>query len=86
VPAGTSQYATEDKLAARQRLWKISPRRPPVSLFSWVLGLARLRGVERVLEVGCGNGAYLEYMDAVGLDSSLGMLAAARERARGPLA
>lgn len=35
--------------------------------------------------MGCGNGAYLEYVDAVGLDSSLGMLTAARKRARGPL-
>lgn len=85
VQVGPSQYATEDNLAARQRLWKISPRRPPFSLFSWLLDLARLRGGERVLEVGCGNGAYLEYLDAVGLDLSMGMLAPARERSRGPL-
>lgn len=87
VTARPSQYATDDNLAARQRLWKTSPRRPPFSLFTWVLGLAHLRGGERILEVGCGNGAYLEYLnlDAVGLDSSLGMLTAAWERARGPL-
>jgi SAM-dependent methyltransferase len=85
VQAGSSQYATEDNLAARQRLWKISSRRPPFSLFSWALELARIRAGERLLEVGCGNGAYLEYLDAVGLDLSMGMLAAARERARGPL-
>lgn len=85
VPSGSPQYATEDNLAARQRLWKISPRRPAFSLFSWVPELVRLRGGERILEVGCGNGAYLERMDAVGLDSSLGMLDAARVRARGPL-
>lgn len=80
-----SQYATEDNLAARQRLWSVSPRRPPFSLFPWLLELARLRGQERILEVGCGNGFYLEYLDAVGLDLSMGMLASARERARGPL-
>jgi len=85
VQVGPSQYATEDNLAARQRLWKISPRRPPFSLFPWLLELARLRGGDRILEVGCGNGAYLEYLDAVGLDLSMGMLASARERARGPL-
>jgi SAM-dependent methyltransferase len=85
VQVGPSQYTTEDNLAARQRLWKISPRLPPYSLFSWVLDLARLRGGERILEVGCGNGAYLEYLDAVGLDLSMGILAPARERARGPL-
>lgn len=53
-------YATEDRLLARQRLWAESPRRPPFHLQSWVVGLARLRGDERVLDVGCGNGAYLE--------------------------
>lgn len=79
------QYDTDGNLAARQRLWQNSPRRPAFSLYSWVLGLARLTGGESVLEVGCGNGAYLELMPAVGLDSSVGMLSAARARTQGPL-
>ncbi len=80
-----SQYHTDDNLVARQRLWQNSRRRPAFSLYSWVLGLARLNGGELVLEVGCGNGAYLELMPAVGLDSSWGMLGAARAQGRGPL-
>ena len=83
VPA--SQYRDDANLVARQRLWQMSRRRPAFSLYSWVVGLARLTGREAVLEVGCGNGAYLELVEAVGLDSSLGMLHAARVRARGPL-
>ena len=83
VPSG--QYDSDGNLVARQRLWQNSVRRPAFSLYSWVLGLARLAGGESVLEVGCGNGAYLELMPAVGLDSSLGMLGVARARARGPL-
>jgi SAM-dependent methyltransferase len=81
----SGQYATEDNLAARQRLWQVSRFRPEFSLFSWVLGLLRLRGDERVLDVGCGNGAYLEHMTGVGLDSSIGMLHAARDRSHRPL-
>jgi SAM-dependent methyltransferase len=51
-----------------------------------VVGLARLEGDERVLDVGCGNGAYLEMIGgAVGLDASEGMLGTARGRASGPL-
>jgi SAM-dependent methyltransferase len=79
------QYATDANLQARQRLWQVSPRDPPFSLHSWVVGLARLQGDETVLEVGCGNGFYLELIDAVGLDRSVGMLQAARARTAGPL-
>jgi SAM-dependent methyltransferase len=79
------QYATDANLQARQRLWQVSPRTPPFSLHSWVVGLARLQGDETVLEVGCGNGFYLELIDAVGLDRSLGMLRSARSRTEGPL-
>ena len=83
VTVPPSQYRQEDNLAARQRLWQTSRRTPSFSLYSWVVGLARLTGREAVLEVGCGNGAYLELIDAVGLDASPGMLHAARARVEG---
>jgi len=79
------QYATDANLAARQRLWQVSPRQPPFDLHSWVVGLARLQGDEAVLDLGCGNGYYLELIDAIGLDRSLGMLASARRKTTGPL-
>jgi hypothetical protein len=47
-PAPT-QYATEDNLAARQRLWATSRFEPAFSLFAWVLALADLRGDEASL-------------------------------------
>jgi SAM-dependent methyltransferase len=76
-----SQYATDVNLRARQRLWE--EQQPPFDIISWVLDSADLRSATtaRVLDVGCGNGAYLNQMrargvDATGCDLSLGMLAA----------
>jgi len=83
LPPG--QYSTDAKLSARQRLWGISRREPAFALYPWVLELAGLHGRERVLEVGCGNGEYLALLKAIGMDISLGMLAAARRRTDGPL-
>src|SRR6476646_7498739 len=80
-----TQYATDDNLRARQHLWERSTRRPPFSLYPWVIALAELRGGERILDVGCGNGSYLALVEATGLDVSMGMLTTARERAIGPL-
>lgn len=76
-----TQYATDVNLRARQRLWE--EQQPPFDIVSWVLDAAGLQAVTtaRVLDVGCGNGAYLTRMrtrdiDAVGYDLSLGMLEA----------
>jgi SAM-dependent methyltransferase len=79
-----SQYADDRNLAARQRLWATSRREPSFDLFGWVLGLAGIDpgGTERVLDVGCGNGAYERALAArghrgptVAVDLSAGMLA-----------
>ena len=77
APAG--QYATDTNLRARQSLW--ARIEPPIQLMAWVLDLADLGGDEAVLEVGCGNGAYLSALvhrghrgPVVGLDASPGML------------
>ena len=77
----STQYATDANLRARQRLWE--QQQPPFDLVGWVLEVAGLETttVARVLDVGCGNGAYLRELrrrgiDEVGCDLSLGMLAA----------
>jgi ubiquinone/menaquinone biosynthesis C-methylase UbiE len=83
VPAKPStQYVTEDNLLARQRLWGESTRDRDFDFHAWVLGLAGIGPSDRVLEVGCGNGAYLRRVpQAVGMDLSTGMLDAARRHA-----
>jgi SAM-dependent methyltransferase len=82
-----TQYATDVNLRARQRLWE--EQQPPFDIVSWVLDAAALRPATtaRVLDVGCGNGAYLTLMrareiDAVGCDLSTGMLAASAPHPR----
>jgi SAM-dependent methyltransferase len=70
----------DGNLAARQRLWAY--QRGGVNLVEWVLGLVGWTGVGPVLDVGCGNGRYLDALqargvDVVGCDLSLGMLASA---------
>lgn len=81
----SGQYATDDNLRARQRLWAVSNREPAFDLQTWVLELAQVRPDDRILEVGCGNGAYLARIPAVGLDISVGMLRSAKKHALGPL-
>jgi len=77
----STQYETDANLRARQRLWE--QQQPPFDIVGWVLEVAGLETttVGRVLDVGCGNGVYLQELrrrgiDAVGCDLSLGMLAA----------
>jgi SAM-dependent methyltransferase len=79
--APDTQYASDTHLRARQSLWARSE--PPFSLVPWVLDGAGLTGGEAVLDVGCGNGAYLAELTGrghrgpvVGVDASAGMLAA----------
>jgi SAM-dependent methyltransferase len=75
-----SQYADDRNLRARQRLWK--EQRPRFDIVGWVLDLAGVVPGRDVLDVGCGNGAYLTRLKAlgaraVGCDLSWGMLGAA---------
>jgi SAM-dependent methyltransferase len=72
-----TQYADDRNLRARQRLWR--HQSSPFDIVGWVLELAGLAPNLRVLDVGCGNGAYLRAMRdrpvrVVGCDLSLGML------------
>ncbi len=75
-----TQYADDGNLRARQRLWE--HQEPPFDLIGWVLDLAAIAPPASVLDVGCGNGAYLRELarrgvEVVGCDLSLGMLQAA---------
>ena len=76
------QYASEANLAARQAIYRY--RQPPARSAPWALDLVPLRGDERVLDVGCGNGLYLAELerrahegDVFGIDLSVGILDAA---------
>lgn len=82
------QYATPANLVARQAIYAY--QNPRTSLYDWALDLAELDGDETTLDIGCGNGSYLEALHRrghrgliVGMDFSPGMLASARQ-ARGP--
>ena len=77
VISSSGQYATDLNLRARQRLWQ--SLEPPFDLFRWVLDLTQAEAGSHVLDVGCGNGAYLARLQArgaiaTGCDLSLGML------------
>jgi SAM-dependent methyltransferase len=50
------QYGDDSRLAARQSLW--AGRTGP-SLYETVLDLTCLSGTESIVDIGCGNGAYL---------------------------
>ena len=62
------QYANDRNFRARQRLWQ--HQEPYFDLMGWVVGLAGLspgvlRPGLRVLDAGCGNGAYLHAVRAL---------------------
>jgi SAM-dependent methyltransferase len=81
---GGDHYSDDRRLAARQRLWATSRRDPPFDLIPWVLDHAVLEsgGAEHVLDLGCGNGRWLDALaqrghrgSTVAGDLSYGMLA-----------
>lgn len=84
------QYASDANLSARQAIYRFQD--PVIRVAQWAIGLGALRGAERVLDVGCGNGVYLaelsrrEHRGVVcGMDLSPGMLMAARSRSAASL-
>ena len=79
------QYRTDANLAARQSIY--SHQHPHIDLQGSVIDLAAPAAGETICDVGCGNGTYLAELArraftgrVLGLDLSLGMLAAARDR------
>ncbi|HEX4090147.1 MAG TPA: methyltransferase domain-containing protein [Trebonia sp.] len=79
------QYRTDANLAARQSIYAY--QRPHVDLQARVIDLAAPAPGQTVVDVGCGNGAYLAELArrgfagrVLGLDMSSGMLTAARDR------
>ena len=56
----TSQmYATEEPLAVRIRTHRLYTQ-PQVDFTAWVMDHVPWRGDERILDIGCGSGAYIE--------------------------
>jgi SAM-dependent methyltransferase len=77
----TGQYADELNLKARQGLW--AHQQPTFDLFAWVISLLGPAEGHRILDIGCGNGAYLPRLAgggwrAIGCDASPGILRSAR--------
>ena len=83
-----TQYKTDANLAARQSIYAF--QHPRIDLAARVLDLAAPAPSATIVDVGCGNGAYLAELAkrgfagrVLGIDLSLGMLAAARDRLSG---
>jgi SAM-dependent methyltransferase len=82
------QYRTGGNLAARQSIYAY--QEPRIDLPAVVLDVAGVPSGGVVVDVGCGNGAYLSELAArqvagrvIGVDMSPGMLAAASARGAG---
>jgi SAM-dependent methyltransferase len=80
-----TQYKTDINLAARQSIYAY--QEPRVDLAARVLDLAGPAPSDTIADVGCGNGMYLAELAGrglrcrvLGVDLSVGMLAAARRR------
>jgi ubiquinone/menaquinone biosynthesis C-methylase UbiE len=80
-----TQYETDANLAARQSIYAY--QHPRIDLAARVLDLAAPAPSDTIVDVGCGNGAYLAELArrgfagrVIGVDLSFGMLAAARDR------
>ena len=77
----TEAYGHAGPLAARQAIYRY--QQPAIDFLDWALDQRGWCGDERVLDVGCGNGAYLARLATrldpdvprFGLDLSRGMLA-----------
>jgi SAM-dependent methyltransferase len=74
----TVAYASGANLAARQSIYRF--QQPQLHFVDWALAQLEWAGVASVVDVGCGNGAYLRRLAPrvprlVGLDLSRGMLA-----------
>jgi len=72
-----SAYATGANLAARQSIYRF--QQPRFHFPDWALAHADWQDIETVVDIGCGNGAYLRCLSArvprlLGLDLSRGML------------
>jgi ubiquinone/menaquinone biosynthesis C-methylase UbiE len=83
-----TQYKTDANLAARQSIYAY--QHPRIDLAALVIDLAGPGPSDTIVDVGCGNGMYLAELArraftgrALGIDLSLGMLAAARDRLAG---
>lgn len=55
----SQMYATEEPLTVRIRTHELYTQ-PKVDFHAWVLDHVPWRGDERVLDIGCGSGAYIE--------------------------
>jgi SAM-dependent methyltransferase len=83
-----TQYKTDANLAARQSIYAY--QHPRIDLQASVLDLAAPAPSDTIVDVGCGNGTYLAELSrrgfagrVLGVDLSLGMLTAARQRLSG---